>query len=114
MRAYNLTPSTRELAKFFEATSIDEEKQILWSEQDLSLLGCQEVFESPQFTLQYAKKPLISKIALVCIYLPISIFIVLAAEIFKLVPNRRLKKMASLAKDWLWWVGVCGVWHSRF
>lgn len=43
MKAYKLTSDNRHLADFFQDIIIDEEKSILWSKQDLSLLNCQEV-----------------------------------------------------------------------
>lgn len=43
MKAYKLTSSNRHLTKFFEGLAIDEEKEILWSEQDLGSIGGKEL-----------------------------------------------------------------------
>lgn len=42
--SYKLTDSTRLLADLIEGAIIDEENDILWSEQGLTALGCERVF----------------------------------------------------------------------
>lgn len=43
MKAYKLTSNNRYLTNFFEGLAIDEEKGLLWSEQDLGSIGGEEL-----------------------------------------------------------------------
>lgn len=112
MKAYKLTPSNRALANFFQGISIDEEKSILWSEQDLSKLGC-TIVDPERRSLPADCLPEEFPVPFAAfVLLPILLAFQYALRILtvcEVLPSRRIKKIVSLVRDY-WLVRDPYIW----
>lgn len=88
MKAYKLSHSNQHFCDYFQGIVVDEENSILWSEQDLSQFGFQELNQPNDFYM-------------FCIALPFVVGfwcltgIIAACKSF---PNNRMKELAQSAE----------------
>ena len=90
-KAYKLTPENRYLSTFFKGVTVDEEKETLWSEQDLAGLGCEEI----QISIPSKKAYRYSSYCVIITFLLGYVLLWQAIAVLAIFPNAQLK-------NWTW------------
>ena len=107
MKAYKLTPENLQLSNFFEGLVIDEENSLLWSEQDLSTLGCEEVVFKEKNKICFLAHQLQNACSLGIFFFIAAIFWCVI-RVLAILPSRKLKDLSVMAE------ARFGGWHSGF